>query len=289
MRLPTTSYSHGYSNNQHGGSTGVQSHFLLPIPGWAVKTCHYTRHTMHYSTTNHPRGRIRQVPYPAIPGTRPCPSIVDPPRPILDLASTHRLSKQECKACVTQDLESFHRLILYVTMVSRDGRPSSTHPRPSLDPRRPCLLLPYKRAGRGLYKGGERRTTKNQSPSHHRRSTSQAISFVLSLFLSKTWDRSPLSQLVTPTQTLRCKEIQYSPLPAGRRVFFCPNQDKPPCTLLASSSRLGTRSIDSLVGLGPSQDQTPTSALHSRIIFPKGLSLLSFQVLLFASICEKYI
>jgi hypothetical protein len=39
----------------------------------------------------------------------------------------------------------------------------------------------------------------------------------------KTWDRFPLSRLVTPTQALRCKEIQYSPFPAGRRAFFCPN------------------------------------------------------------------
>jgi hypothetical protein len=27
----------------------------------------------------------------------------------------------------------------------------------------------------------------------------------------ETWDRFPLSQLVTPTQALRCKKIQYSP------------------------------------------------------------------------------
>jgi hypothetical protein len=64
-----------------------------------------------------------------------------------------------------------------------------------------------------------------------------------SQLFSETWARFPLSQLVTPTQALRCKKIQYSPLSAGRRAFFCPNQDKPPCTLLASPSRLGTRSI----------------------------------------------
>jgi hypothetical protein len=75
-------------------------------------------------------------------------------------------------------------------------------------------------------------------------------------------------------QALRCKEIQYSPLPAGCRAFFCPNQDKPPCTLLASPSRLGTRITDSLVGLGPSRDQTPTvgmpgrGALRANIVFP---------------------
>jgi hypothetical protein len=81
MQLPTTSYPHGYSGNQHESSTSVKSHFLLPIPGWAVKTCHSTRHTGHYSATDHPRGRIRRVPYPAIPGTRPYPFTSTRPRP----------------------------------------------------------------------------------------------------------------------------------------------------------------------------------------------------------------
>jgi hypothetical protein len=39
----------------------------------------------------------------------------------------------------------------------------------------------------------------------------------------ETWDRFPLSRLVTLTQALRCKKIQYSPFPTGRRAFFCPN------------------------------------------------------------------
>jgi hypothetical protein len=140
-----------------------------------VKTCHYTRHTTHYSTTDHPRGRIRRVPYPAIPGTRPYPFTVNPPRPVLDPASTNRRSKQECKACMTQDTESFHRLILYVTMVSRDGRPFSGHvatvastafdkTSPLRHPRRLCLLLPYKRAGRGLYEGGKGRHKASRHP-----------------------------------------------------------------------------------------------------------------------------
>jgi hypothetical protein len=42
-------------------------------------------------------------------------------------------------------------------------------------------------------------------------------------YFFETWDRFPLLRLVTPTQALRCKEIQYSPFPAGRRAFFCPN------------------------------------------------------------------
>jgi hypothetical protein len=97
MQPPTTFYPHGYSNNRHGSSTSVKSHFLLPIPGWAVKTYHCTRHTEHYSTTDHPRGRIRRVSYPEIPRTRPYPSTVDPPRPILDPASTNHRSNKEAR------------------------------------------------------------------------------------------------------------------------------------------------------------------------------------------------
>jgi hypothetical protein len=100
MQSLTTSYPHGYTNNRHGSSTSAKSHFLLPIPGWAVKTYHCTRHTGYYSATDHPRGRIRRVPYPQIPGTRPYPFIVDPPRPVLDPASTNRRSNKKARlAC----------------------------------------------------------------------------------------------------------------------------------------------------------------------------------------------
>jgi hypothetical protein len=166
--------------------------FLPSIPGWEVKTCHCTHHTVHYFATDHPRGR---GPYPAIPETRPYPLTLDPasirPRPTA--------SQQGRKADVAQGSESFHCLVLYVTMVSRDGRLFSGHvatatsigidkTSPQRHPRRPCLLLPYKRVGRGSTRGqttnnNKQQTTKNQSPSRHRRSTSQAIPFVLSLFL----------------------------------------------------------------------------------------------------------
>jgi hypothetical protein len=108
-------------------------------------------------------------------------------------------------------------------------------------------------SGRGTRDDGRRKTS--HLPTIEDQHLKQ--SSLYSHFFSEIWDQFPLSQLVTPTQALRCKEIQYSPLPTGRRVFFCSNQDKPPCTLLASPSILGTRNIDSLVGLGPSQDQTP--------------------------------
>jgi hypothetical protein len=69
---------------QHGSSTSVKSHFLLQILGWAVKTCHCTRHVMHCSTTDPPRRGSRRVSYPEIPGARPYPFPVDPPRLSLD-------------------------------------------------------------------------------------------------------------------------------------------------------------------------------------------------------------
>jgi hypothetical protein len=79
-------------------------------------------------------------------------------------------------------------------MVSRDGRPFSGHVATatstafdknftSKHPRRLCLLLPCKRAGKGLYMEANDERKKDQSHFHHRRSTSQAISIVLSLFL----------------------------------------------------------------------------------------------------------
>jgi hypothetical protein len=94
MQPPTTSYHHGYSSYRHGSSAGVKSYFLLSIPRWEVKTCHCTHHTAHYFTNDHPRGRIRQRPYPTISGIRPYPPILDPsstwPRPSLDLLSVSR-------------------------------------------------------------------------------------------------------------------------------------------------------------------------------------------------------
>jgi hypothetical protein len=77
------------------------------------------------------------------------------------------------KINVSQDSESFHHLILYVTMVSRDGRPFSGHvataastaidkSSPQRHPRHPCLLLPYKRAGRDSTRGQQ--TTNDEKP-----------------------------------------------------------------------------------------------------------------------------
>jgi hypothetical protein len=67
-------------HRQHGSSTGVKSCFLLPIPGWAAKTCHYTHHAGYCSTIDASRGTRRRSSYPRISGARPYPFSVDPLR-----------------------------------------------------------------------------------------------------------------------------------------------------------------------------------------------------------------
>jgi hypothetical protein len=123
MRLPATSYHHGYSCDRRGNNTGVKSHFLPPILGWEVKTCHYTHHTAHCFAADHPRGRIRQGSYPTISGIRPYP-------PVLDPASTQprsTIGQQGGKADVAQDSMSSHHLVPYVTIESEDGWPFLGH------------------------------------------------------------------------------------------------------------------------------------------------------------------
>jgi hypothetical protein len=74
----------------------------------------------------------------------------------------------------------------------------------------PPLTLLKGRQGTLQRGNGEQQTTKNQSPSHQRDQHLKQ-SPLYSHFFSETWDRFPLSQLVTPTQALRCKKKQYSP------------------------------------------------------------------------------
>jgi hypothetical protein len=191
-----------------------------------------------------------------ISGIRPYPPVLDPastqPRPTI--------GQQGGKTDVAQDSGSFHRLVLYVTMASRDGQPFPGHvatatstgidkTSPQGTPGVRASSYPIKGQARALQ--GTRSKTQARSQAQTSKGTQPTDqhlkqSPLYSHFSFETWAQFPLSQLVTPTQALRCKEIQYSPLPAGRRAFFCPNQDKSPCILLASPSRLGTRSTHSL-------------------------------------------
>jgi hypothetical protein len=164
-----------------------------------VKTCHCTHHTVHYFATDQPsrENTTRTVPRDpedsALSAHRR--SISTRPRPTAD--------QKGRKADVTQDSESFHCLILYVTMVSRDGRPFSGHvatatsteidkTSPQRHPRCPCPLLPYKRAGRGSTKGAnDRRRKTSLHPTVEDQHLKQSPLY--SHFFSETWDRFPLS------------------------------------------------------------------------------------------------
>jgi hypothetical protein len=119
-------------------------------------------------TVSHPRGRIRQGPYLAISGIRPYPSGLDP-------ASTQpRRSAQSNREGRT----AWHGALGHFAVSSPTspwcpgmaGHYQGTSPQSLLQgsikrhlraPRRPGLLLPYKRAGRALQRGQK---TENNRP-----------------------------------------------------------------------------------------------------------------------------
>jgi hypothetical protein len=173
-----------------------------------VKTCHRTHHTAHCFATDHPRGRIRQGPYPMISGIRPYPSVLDPastqPRPTI--------GQQGGKVDVAQDSGSFHRLVLYVTMVSRDGRPFPGHvatatstgidkTSPQGTTGVPASSYPIKGQARTLQGDNkqEAEAQAKQRQKNNKPQTTKDQSLLYSHFPFETWARFPLSQLVTPT------------------------------------------------------------------------------------------
>jgi hypothetical protein len=142
-----------------------------------VKTCHYTHHTAHCFTIDHPRERIRQGPYPTISGIQPYP-------PVLDSASTQprpTIGQQGAKTNMAQDSGSFHRLVPYITMVSRDGRPFPGHvatatsigidkTSPQCTPGVPASSYPIKGQARAL-QGGKKQARSQAQTSKGRRTT----------------------------------------------------------------------------------------------------------------------
>jgi hypothetical protein len=146
---------------------------------------------------------------------------------------------------------SLRRPVLYTTMVSRDGLPFLGHvatatptgidKTSSQGIRRPGLLSFYKRVGQGPGEDNGQRTK-------HKIAINISSNHLVFLFpLFETWAHHPLSQACNPYTSTSVQGNTNLSLPAGRRAFFCPNQDKLPCVLLASPSRKGTHSIYSLV------------------------------------------
>jgi hypothetical protein len=120
-------------------------------------------------------------------------------------------------------------------------------------PRCPGLLLPYKRAGQDPTRGdgqqaGHKLKAKRQqskTPNIEINISSNHLCTLFSLF--ETWARRPLSQTCNPYASTSVQgNTKLSPL-LDVGPSFCPNQDKPPCVLLTSPSRLGTRNTHSSV------------------------------------------
>jgi hypothetical protein len=187
MQPPTTSYPHGYNDTSMEAVPVPNPPFYCPSRNGGENMSLYTpcralfRHwsPSRQNTTSvvpqNSRGSALSIPHrPTL--TRPRPTA----------------GQQKSKTCMPQDPGSFHRLILYVTVVSGDGRLFSEHvattastvlDKTSLLRHLPASLPPLdpiKGKTGDSTKGG--RTRQNKSSLHRRRSTSQVISFVPSLW-----------------------------------------------------------------------------------------------------------
>jgi hypothetical protein len=148
------------------------------------------------------------------------------PRPGLDPASTHRRSAER-KGRHGTGLRVFspshplrHHGVKGWPAIPRTRRYNHLHKDrqnfTSRHPGVPVSSYPIKGQARALQEKGatnertrqdtSQKTRSNEQRHTTHRSTSQAIS-LYSHFPFETWARFPLSQLVTPTQALRCKEI----------------------------------------------------------------------------------
>jgi hypothetical protein len=118
MQPPTTSYHHGYSSYRRESSTGVKSYFFTAHPG--MRGENLSLYAPYRALFCH-RSSSREDTTRTVPHDLGDSALSTRPRPGLDPSSTYHRSQGE-KADVAQDSGSFHRLVVYVTMVSRDGR-----------------------------------------------------------------------------------------------------------------------------------------------------------------------
>jgi hypothetical protein len=155
-----------------------------------MKTRHYTHHTVHYFATERgydkdrtPRSRGLGLIHPS--STWPRPSLDPPPVNKEERPTWHRTQSLFTVSSSTSP---------WCLGMAGHSRGTSLQPPPQGStklhlkgtPRVPASSYPIKGQAGALRRGEEnnkQQTTKNQSPSHQRRSTSQAISFVLSFFL----------------------------------------------------------------------------------------------------------
>jgi hypothetical protein len=211
-----------------------------------VKKLPLFTHVEHCSLIDAPSTHKTIYATPGFPGARPYPFLNNPygydptrPRPpsVNKRITPARRPQEIAHPLPRQGVSPSHRPHHYDTQEwparTRACRHSSTYcahptffsktplgfcckPRPS-----PCV---YKRKGPRALRGGRKKKHKTGFfPTLAINISSNTPPFS-SL---ETWDRFLLSQLVTPTQALQCKEIQNSPPLAGRRAFFARTRINP--------------------------------------------------------------
>jgi hypothetical protein len=215
---------------------------------------------VHCSATNPPWGGTRRVSYPKFPGL----GLIHSPSTHLDPASTNHRSTKEQGPHATRPgvLSPSHPLRHHGVQgwpaIPGARRFSGFHSaRQNFTSKAPPASLSSLDPIKGKAGDSTKKRRKRQETSHHPTTEDQHLKQSPMYSLFKTWDRLPLSQLITPTQALRCKEIQYFP-PLDVGPFLARTRINSPCILFASPSRLRTRSTNSLIGLGPSWTRTPT-------------------------------
>jgi hypothetical protein len=219
--------------HRRGSGIRVQSYFLLPIPGWATKSSHYSHHDYHCSTVTSWDfwGSALSI------SRRPSSATS---RPGL---YRHQSSKETTTHTSTTGNRTssavprmYRRPVINITTIplgwaacTGARRHSNTdNTRFAFSPKAPLRVCchPYPPLesikGEGKELSGHK-TTEDEKTRHLPTSEINISSNTPLYSFFETWDRLPLLRLVTPTQALRCKEIQHSSFPAGRRTFFHPN------------------------------------------------------------------
>jgi hypothetical protein len=123
MRLPTTTYRHGCDQDRRGNNASVSPHCFTAHPMMGGENRHCTHLIVHCPSLVTLEGGCDEA---RIPQSRDSDLSIRP-RPGLDPASTLSTAQQGRKDGMARRSESFQRLILYVTMVSRDDLPFLGH------------------------------------------------------------------------------------------------------------------------------------------------------------------
>jgi hypothetical protein len=215
MQPPTTFYPHGYSDTSMEAVPVSNPAFYCP--SWNGRWKLVTVYTM--PDTVPPliplEAEYGECRTPKFPGLGLIHSSSTRPRPRLDQPSVNKGTRHAChriRGLFTVSsstspwcpgMAGHSRSTSLQRLPQRSTNFTSKASLTSLPP-----LDPIKEKAGDSTKG---KKEKQGETSHHPTIEDQHLKQSLLYSLSETWDRLPLSQLVTPTKTLRCKEIQYFP------------------------------------------------------------------------------